>query len=402
MMLAALALLVGTAAVDTVPLGSGFEVEERVTPAAVIVHTQPAIPIVALRMSLLVHDPEGYAGAGHLFQHLHFPRLRDQVRRVGGHVQMQRNVDAIVYTVTGPAAELEYLGGVLKSALVAPAVSPGEMVAVTRELREERLAEWETAERHVRAQLRSRLFPADLPAAGTDAAAERIDIPLLRSLWGELYQPERISVVAVGDVDLDDVRQVFADLPGPPGDRLRRTFTDTVPATGLAPAEATRGWLGLGYSAAGIDPVGLTVTARLLGDALREQLPTARVQAEHWWTHQGQALAVSIAVPEAQLAAARRDLGAALATVQRNLSETAVRDAATAVRREMLFYSRTPERMAELVGSFADRDGDPNASQRFFSDLGRVGVRDIERVLDQLAARTPVRVDIPPQQLQTS
>jgi hypothetical protein len=36
---------------------------------------------------------------------------------------------------------------------------------------------------------------------------------------------------------------------------------------------------------------------------------------------------------------------------------------------------------------------------RFFSDLARIGVGDIERVLDQLSTRTPVRVDIPPQQL---
>src|SRR4051812_32837233 len=38
-------------------------------PAVVVVHHQPAIPVVALRLSLLADDPEGYAGAGHLLQH---------------------------------------------------------------------------------------------------------------------------------------------------------------------------------------------------------------------------------------------------------------------------------------------------------------------------------------------
>jgi predicted Zn-dependent peptidase len=321
---------------------------------------------------------------------------------VGGRIQMQRNSDAIVYTVIGPAAELEYLAGVLRSALVAPNVSPGDMVVAMRGLDEARLAEWETAGRHVRASLRARLFPADLPAPGTAPAAERFEIPVLRGLWGELYQPERVSLVAVGDVDLEDVRAVFDDLPARPRERLRRTFADTVSVTRLAPAEATRGWLGLGYVANDVDPAALTLTVRLLGDVLRERLPTAEVQTEHWWTHHGQALAVVLAVPEAQLAAARRALGAALATLRQDLNEQRVRDAATAARREMLLFSRTPERMADLVGGFADRQGDANAAERFFEDLLMVRLADVEQVLESLAEATPARVDIPPQVLQRS
>jgi predicted Zn-dependent peptidase len=84
------------------------------------------------------------------------------------------------------------------------------------------------------------------------------------------------------------------------------------------------------------------------------------------------------------------------------LDEPMVRDAATLVRREMLLHARTPDRMAELVGSFADRNGEPDALQRFFDDLDRVGLTDVERVLDRLVARTPARVDVPPQALQRS
>jgi predicted Zn-dependent peptidase len=376
------------------------EVTSATTPAAVIVHYQPAIPIVSLRVSLMADDPPGFAGAGHLLQHLHEPSLRDRVRRVGGNVQIRRSSDAIVYSVTGPAAELEYLSGVLLSALRAPSPSPGAKVIALRDLREERLAEWETAGAHVRAQLRTRLFPADLSAAGTERSSERLEDAQIPELWGELYRPDRVSVVAVGAVRLEDVQRAFAELPPRPTGRLRERYLDSVPESRLAPAEATRGWLGLAYSGSDLDPPAMSVAGRLLADHLRERLPTANVAVEHWWSHHGQALVAVVAVPESALDFARREVGTAISGVQRNLSASEVRAAATAMRREMLFHSRTPDQMAEVVGRFADRDGDPDSAQRFFARLSEVGLEEVEALIQALSVRTPIRVDVPPQPLQ--
>jgi predicted Zn-dependent peptidase len=400
-MILPLVLAVAIAAGDTVD-SVVPAAQSAVRPASVVVHTQPAIPIVALRMSLLVDDPEGYAGAGHLFQRLTLARLRDQVSRVGGRVQMQRNSDAVVYTVVGPAAELDYLATVLRSALTPPAPSEGEMVVAHRAMEEARLSEWETAANHVRARLRASLFPSDLPAAGTPSSAARLEASAIRSVWAEMYDPDRVSVVAVGDVRMERVREAFAELPARPRDRLSRTFADTVARPGLAPAEATRGWLGHGYDAGGLDAAAVNVAAHLLGDHLRARLPTSEVAAEHWWTHHGQAVALVVAAPETGLAAARRAIGTAVTTVAEGLDDVTVRDAATRIRRELLFHSRTPDRMAELVGGFVDRTGDPDALQRFFDALDRVGPRDVERVLERLATRTPARVDVPPQVLPSS
>jgi predicted Zn-dependent peptidase len=52
--------------------------------ATLVVHRQPALPVVALRLSIVANDPPGYAGAGHMMQHLLFPALQDRVHRVGG------------------------------------------------------------------------------------------------------------------------------------------------------------------------------------------------------------------------------------------------------------------------------------------------------------------------------
>ncbi len=399
-MLFAFLLAAGMAAADTVaPDTAALRAPQNLRAGAVSVHRQPALPMVALRLSLLTVDPPGYAGAGLLFQRLHFPSLRDQVQRVGGRVQMQRSSDALVYTVIGPAVELEYLAGVLRSALVPPAVREGNLVVAQHALREARLAEWEVAPGHVRAAMRVQLFPDDLSVAGTETSVQRLDLESLPAVWTQMYHPDRVAVIAVGDVRLATVEAAFGDLPPPPSRRLRSEWVDTAAAIPLAPAEATRGWLGMGYPASDLDPAILTVIVRLLRDDLHERMPAATVEVEHWWTHYGQALAAVVAVPGPELPVARRTLGTALATLQEELDEVRVRRAATLVRREMLFYARTPERMAEVLGSFADRDGNNEAAHRFYADLEQVSLDEVRSVLAELSERTPARVDIPPQPL---
>ena len=386
-------LLFALLAADTLP-------RPTAPPAAsVIVHRQPALPVVALRLSLLADDPPGYAGVGHLIQHLMQPRLEQEVERVGGHAQMERNADALIYTISGPASELGYLAGVLRSALELPRFSDTELLVAKHALAEERLAEWETASGHVRATLRATLFPDDLPAAGTDAAAERWEMAALPAAWAAMYRSERVSVVAVGDVSPAAVEAAFSSLPHPPAAPPLAVSADTVPLTPLAPAEATRGWLGIGYAASSADPATLTITARLLQNQLARQLPTATVEVEHWWTHHGQALTLVVAAPENALAGARRALSGAIGTLRRELDARRVRDASASVRRDLLFFSRTPTNMASLLGSFADRSGDANAAQAFYVALDKVRPEDVEALLTELATRTPARADLPPQKL---
>ncbi len=399
MLLLALTLAAGTAAADTAALSTPSPAPATAVAGMVAVHRQPAIPIVALRLSLLADDPPGYAGAGHLLQHLLLPSLREQVQRVGGEVQITRGADAVVYTVVGPASELDYLAGVLRSTLRQPSFSESQLVAAQRELRDERNAEWETASGHVRALLRGRLFPEELSPAGTSGSAERFTPEALRSLWAGMYRPERVSVVAVGDVQVGRVRDAFARLPAAPEGEAAGALADTVPAAPPVSPEATRGWIGLGWSAADADPAAVTVAARLLRDHLRERLPSAAVEAEHWWTRQGQSLAVVVAAQPAGLPAARRAVGASLASLGESLDAARVREAAAGVRRDMLFYARRPERMADVVGQFIDRAGQADAAQRFYADVERVDEDAVRAVLAQLADRTPAAIDIPPQKI---
>jgi hypothetical protein len=69
------------AASDTVPPAAAAQAAP-----AVVVLREPAVPVAALRLSLVADDPAGYAGAGHLVQHLHLAALEERVARVGGRV----------------------------------------------------------------------------------------------------------------------------------------------------------------------------------------------------------------------------------------------------------------------------------------------------------------------------
>ena len=332
-----------------------------------------------------------------MMQHLLYPSLQDQARRVGGRAEIERTADAVVYKVTGPASELSYLSRLLVGVLDPPAPAADAVLRADREMREERLAEWETAAGHVRSSLRAQLFPADVSVAGTDRSATRFSTSSLPSIWARMYDPARISVVAVGDVYLADLEREFANLPArrtPAGTDIQR---DSILLTSLAPAEATQAWLAAAYLANDLPPAEVNVAVRLLGGLLRLRVPTAQVQAEHWWTHHGQAVVLMASVPQADLALARRTVSTAITTLLPSIDFLSVSEAATLIRREVLFYSRTPDRMADLLGLFVDRGGDPNAADIFYDALDAVDDKGVRDVLQKLSTRTPARIEISPQ-----
>lgn len=392
-----LAVVLALAAADTVPPLPPAAADEP----AVVVLRQPALPIVALRMSLLADDPPGYAGAGHLVQHLVLPSLEERVARVGGRVQAVRTSDAVVYTVIGPASELDYLAQTLRGVLRAPTPGTAEMLQSLAALGQERSAERETATQYVRAALRARLFPDDRPAAGTESSLARLNTARLGEVWGAMYRPERVSIVAVGDVEVDGVRRAFRDVP-PAGGGSAAPRADTVRAFAADTPQATRAWIGRAWTASDEDPATLTVTARLLRNNLRRRMTRSQVDVEHWWTHHGQALALVVATPDSLVATARRTSEGSLAALRDALDETLVRDAAASVRREMLLFARTPERMADVLGAFADRGESADAAQRFFAAVDAVTEEDVRALLERLLEADAVLVEVPAQRIAPS
>lgn len=400
MILLALALA-GLAPMDT---AAAPALAPQARGVSVTVHRQPAVPLVAIRVSLLADDPPGYAGVGHLLQHVLLPTLERQVGRVGGRVQLVRNSDALVYTVIGPATELNYLAGVLRSVLRLRAIEVGELLQARYDLDEERRAEWERAESHVRSALRAELFPQDLSAAGTPGSAARIDAGVLLAAWSAMYRPDRVSVVAVGDVAPGAVEEAFREMAPLLGKaqgetELDPSLADTAVAAPVASVQATRGWFGLGYGMEDVDPAAISAAARLLQDHLRARFNNADLAVEHWWTHHGQAMIIAGATPQRNPESVGTSVSQAIAEFEPEMDDEQVRAVTRRLQHEMLYASRTPDRMAELIGRFVDRGGDPASAQQFYARLGRLGARDIRRVLNAMVAREPARVNVPAQAL---
>jgi predicted Zn-dependent peptidase len=251
----------------------------------------------------------------------------------------------------------------------------------------------------VRAALRQRIFPGELPASGTPASARRLEGAALDALWGELYSPERVAVVAVGNVEADEVTRALRDLPAPGEARLAGTVADTAPSLAADTPQATRAWAGWAAAAPGSDAAALSVAARLVRNRLRRTMPSSAVEVEHWWTHRGQALAIVAASAGDRAATARRTIAGAVAATAEGLDAAAVRDAAAGVRRDLLFYSRTPERMAEVLGAFADRGENADAAQRFFAALDAVTVDSVRAVLEAVGGSGAATVAVAPQRL---
>jgi predicted Zn-dependent peptidase len=392
-------LVAALVASDSVPTGT-VESDLTAQGVALAVHHQPAVPLVALRLSLMASDPPGYAGAGHLYQHIVHPTLTERAAQIGARVLIERSADAVVFTVTGSSLELPHMAAMLRDALSPETIGEVQLLRVSRELAEERLAEWETAERHVRSVLRLRLFPEDISAAGTEPSAARLaERNGWRTAWTRMYRPDRVSITTVGDVRMDQVKAAFGSLPPAAEVRSAPQMRDTVSTVPLAPAEATRAWIGAGYLAGDVDPAVLSVATRILNDRLRQQLPNAGVVAEHWWTHHGQAVALVASVPGAQLAAAQRTMNTTVAGTAPAVTAAQVSAAATAIRRDLLFFSRTPDRMVGVIGQFSDRTGNPDEAQIFFDRLSTVTLAQVRAALTSLQAGTTARIEIPPQRL---
>ena len=105
------------------------------------------------------------------------------------------------------------------------------------------------------------------------------------------------------------------------------------------------------------------------------------------------------AVPTTLIARAPEVIRTLPATYLSEVTASRIAAAARAIRHDMLFYSRTPDRMAEVLGQFVDRGGDAASAQAYYAALGEVDEDDVRAVLRHLDTSTAIRVEIPPQKL---
>ncbi len=377
----------------------------RAEPAAgtVVVFPQPEEPLAAVRVSV------GLAGTGRpepvaaVLQRLARPRLEAGATALGATLRLRVTPTHAIYALTGAARDLPAMLRLLGDALDPPRADAGALEVARLRTAEAERAVRETPAPLLRARLRAALFP-DLSAADGVIVDSTLTPATLEAFRRRVFRPERLAVVVAGGVRVETVAATLADwTPAPPA------------APGAARPEVEEGvaapqllgpWLAAGLDApTDASEAALAVAARLVARQLRGtdlRDPTA----ELWWQGGHRAIALLAGArssaaaapgePDSAAAHAELELRNALRNADRTATPDAVARAARELSRDALLAARTPSGLAEYLGGFLDRTGDPGAGQAMLRALQTVGTEEVQRVLDALLAARPVRVELRP------
>jgi len=76
--------------------------------------------------------------------------------------------------------------------------------------------------------------------------------------------------------------------------------------------------------------------------------------------------------------------------------DIAIDRARKALRRDLVLATRTPQGLAEVLGDFADRTGDPGFAAAVMSQIDRLSQTEVRTALRALANRRPLVVEMSP------
>ncbi|HWV56358.1 MAG TPA: hypothetical protein VNZ57_02705 [Longimicrobiales bacterium] len=360
----------------------------------VIAYLQPELDLVAVRLSIPLEEYPGAVSGAVAHQQLVSDRLSAVVARLGGRVELSRRPTHVVYMVVGPGRELPGLVSALREALLLPSASPDEVTAAW--LRAERiaLAGLEIPAARIRHELWSR-FQATNDAGDALVAVRGPDE--LEAFWQRHYLPDRMRVIVVGGTDERTVISAFSSWNSPG----RRAGSVPTRSASLEPApQLMAPWVGVGFDGRSIPPAALAVAARVLDEALRAA--DVREAAAELWLHRDGAAVVVLGAgrPGSSGTATVRRLTESLLEIVESVAEApddiAIDRARKALRRDLVLATRTPQGLAEVLGDFADRTGDPGFAAAVMSQIDRLSQTEVRTALRALANRRPLVVEMSP------
>ncbi len=360
----------------------------------VVLYRTGTSDVVTLRLSVPLEEAPEEAGAGQLLRRLAQDRMDALASRVGAQVRVIRHGTALVYEVSGSAADLDFLGWILREGVRAP--EEGRFQEIRREALADVARRLETPQGVLALRVREALSPGAPPPHGTTSALERMDAARLASVWARSHRLDQSHLVVVASLPTEVLLASLVDLGLP--EAGPDPVLPPLPPTGepRPRPEVIRFWLAEAWPVeGGRDPRAL-VAVRLLTETIRDRPGDYELGVELWEVGRRWALVLSgAAYPRAQQAMRTRLQGLLRETSGR-VTDEAVRTHAAEVRRDLLNSARTPWGLAELVGQALDLGETPQEVEGFLETLARMEAADLRRFLDGLAATTPVREEVRP------
>lgn len=390
--LGAVLVVAGVAAESDSTLGRIVSYDAADGPA-VLVRLSPGSPLVALRLSIPIPSEGGMESSAGVLQALAADGFHNGAAELGASASITRTETHAIYRIVGPRSSFDQMAALLRRAVSWPGVESRHIDAAAARALHGQLASLETPALRIRHQLRRELFSSPTSATVLDGVRQPPDPAGLEWFWRRYYVPQRMAVVVVGDVSPEVAVSAFRGWPTPPPAGPPPSTAGEIRR--VAP-EVIFPWAGLGYEGEGMDPAVLMIVAVLV----ERQLRVAGVRggtAEYWWNGGAGGLVVigsvdgnsGQATPSSRL---RRAVVDAAATA----GPSTVAEARRALRHSLLFSARTPQGLAELIGDFYDRTGDPDAANAFLRRLRAVDPPAVQRALRTLADSSPRLVELSP------
>jgi predicted Zn-dependent peptidase len=357
----------------------------------------PAPDVVSLRLSIPLDERPAEAGAGRLLVALAGARMAGPAATLGARIETGRTPWGLVYTVSGPAADLDFLAFLLREATRAPSDADGRLQRERAALDASLGRLEETGGGRVAAALRREATPGHPPVDGTRGSVMGLSASLLRDVWARSHHADAMTLLVLGDVADPVLLASLAGL-GAPADTPRPPPLEgpapTSPAPG--PVQTLRHWYGAAWSTpAPLDPRAAAASV-LLARHLRDEARDYEAQVRLWETRDHTVVAVVGAAYPARAGAWRARLEGLLEATAGELEAGEVREVAERARRDLLLQARTPWGRVHLVGRFVDAGLGPGGARAYVNGLGALDLDAVRTFLTALQASRPARAEVRP------
>lgn len=373
---------------DTLALPGGPDV-------AVFRSTVPRV--VSLRLSFSLTEERSEAGAGQILQLLAEDRMLPLAARIGALAEVHRTPQALVYQVSGPTEDLDFLGWILREGVRPPSGEAFE--SARRRVQSENDRRMETPEGVLATRVRASLAPDNPSVFGTTSSLRRIDPALLAAVWERSHHKRNARLVVVGRVPNELVLAMARDLNLPAESSASALPSGGDPGSTEPPEplpEVIRDWIVEGYPLLPGDEAAALVVARWLAEYARTDAQDFEIGVEIWELDGGRALVVSAAAYPRSRALMEGRLESLFEDAERLMTEEDVSRLSGELRSGIIMAGRSPWGLAELVGQAWDTGNAPDAVGPLVAELGTLSRVQVIGLVQALGSANPVREEIRP------
>lgn len=352
-------------------------------------------PLSAVRVSVLFREDPGERGAGALLRQLAEERVVPLARAAGVDFRALRTPWGLSYTASGPTADFERLGEVLRAALAPPSWDEVTLGRARRKLTAEVEGDYETPGGSISRLLRARISPEASAPLGTPGSLANLRAPALQGFWARTHARSHLRVVVASPVpaerayaalwELGRIPDGTAATPPPVADEL------APPAT-----EVLRRWYGRAFLIPSADDPRAEVLALLLAEELNSTTNGFGYETgvELRQTASEKILIVTGAAYPDRQAAMRTRVSTVLRDVAGAIEEADVARISDRLVRSALLGAATPMGRVEFVGRHIDAAGSIDGAVIWIEALRSMTASTVAELAAQLVAAPPIELEI--------